>query len=87
MTAMAFGRKRKEAAPQQQSAPQSASQPGTPWQSYSGGGGYVVTELPYYEKGKQDGKPYEYHDRLTDVWVKSEAGWQVIASHYSVPVK
>lgn len=51
--AMAFGRKRKEAAPQQQSAPQSASQPGTPWQSYGGGGGYVVTELPYYDKGKR----------------------------------
>ena len=52
MPAMAFGRKRKEAAPQQQSAPQSA-QPGTPWQSYSGNGGYTVTELPYYEKGKR----------------------------------
>jgi hypothetical protein len=51
MPAMAFGRKRKEAAPQQQSAPD--SQPGTPWQSYSGGGGYVVTELPYYDKGKR----------------------------------
>jgi ketosteroid isomerase-like protein len=46
----------------------------------------VVTGA-YHEKGKQDGKPYEYHDRLTDVWVKSEGGWQVIASHYSVPVK
>ena len=53
MPAMAFGRKRKQAAPQQQSAPESASQPGTPWQSYSGGGGYVVTELPYYDKGKR----------------------------------
>jgi hypothetical protein len=52
MPAMAFGRKRKEAAPQQQSAPQSAS-PGTPWQSYSGNGGYMVTELPYYDKGKR----------------------------------
>lgn len=59
MPAMAFGRKRKEAAPQQQpapqqqAAPQSASQPGTPWQSYGGGSGYTVTELPYYEKGKR----------------------------------
>jgi len=50
---MAFGRKRKEAAPQQPSAPQSASQQGTPWQSYDGSGGYVVTELPYYDKGKR----------------------------------
>ena len=56
MPAMAFGRKRKEKAPQQQeqqqSAPQSA-QPGTPWQSYNGTGGYTVTELPYYDKGKR----------------------------------
>jgi len=50
---MAFGRKRKEAAPRQQSAPDSASQPGTSWQSYAGGGGYMVTELPYYDKGKR----------------------------------
>jgi hypothetical protein len=50
---MAFGRKRKEAAPTQESAPPPASQGGAPWQSYSGGGGYLVTELPYYEKGKR----------------------------------
>ena len=53
MPVMAFGRKRKEPAPQQQSTPQSASQSGTPWQSYTGNGGYVVTELPYYDKGKR----------------------------------
>ena len=55
MPAMAFGRKRKEKAPQQQQqpAPQSTPQPGTPWQSYNSTGGYTVTELPYYEKGKR----------------------------------
>ncbi len=53
MAAMAFGRKRKEAASQQQSAPQSASQPGAPGQSHAGSGGYQVTELPYYDKGKR----------------------------------
>ncbi len=53
MPAMAFGRKRKEAAPQQQSAPQSASQSSSPWQTYDGGGGYMTTELPYYDKGKR----------------------------------
>ena len=53
MPDMAFGRKRKEAAPQQQSAPPPASQPGTPWQSYAGNGGYQITELPYYDKGKR----------------------------------
>jgi hypothetical protein len=53
MPAMAFGRKRKEAPQQQQSAPPSGSQPSAPWQSYGGGGGYVVTEVPYYDKGKR----------------------------------
>lgn len=49
---MAFGRKRnRQEAPQQQSAPQSQSS--TPWQSYGGSGGYVVSEVPYYDKGKR----------------------------------
>ena len=61
MPTMAFGRKRKEAT-QQQSAPDPSSQPGTPWQSYSGGGGYVVTELPYYEKGKRKVMVYRSDD-------------------------
>jgi hypothetical protein len=54
MPPMAFGRKRSKEAPQQQSAPQSAPQSGSqPWQSYGGSGGYVVSELPYYDKGKR----------------------------------
>jgi hypothetical protein len=52
---MAFGRKRSREAPQQQSAPQSApSGSSTPWQTYAGGsGGYMITEVPYYDKGKR----------------------------------
>ena len=46
----------------------------------------VVTGL-YHEKGESNGKPYDYHDRLTDCWVKIGGKWQVIASHYSVPYK
>jgi len=41
----------------------------------------------YHEKGESNGKRYEYHDRFTDVWMKTGGKWQVIASHYSVPVK
>jgi len=41
----------------------------------------------YHEKGESGGKPYEYHDRLTDVWMKIAGKWQVVASHYSVPYK
>jgi ketosteroid isomerase-like protein len=41
----------------------------------------------YHEKGESNGKAYEYHDRLTDVWMKVGGKWQVVASHYSVPSK
>jgi ketosteroid isomerase-like protein len=41
----------------------------------------------YHEKGVSEGKVYEYHDRLTDAWIKSAGKWQVVASHYSVPYK
>jgi ketosteroid isomerase-like protein len=46
----------------------------------------VVTGA-YYEKGESNGKRHGYHDRLTDVWMKVGGNWQVVASHYSVPVK
>jgi len=39
----------------------------------------------YHEKGTSKGRPYESHDRLTDVWIKTGTGWQVIAAHYSIP--
>ena len=40
----------------------------------------------YHEKGTTKGKPYEYRDRFTDVWMDINGRWQVIASHYSIPV-
>ena len=46
----------------------------------------VVTGA-YHETGESKGKHYEYHDRLTDVWMKKDGKWRVIASHYSVPLK
>jgi ketosteroid isomerase-like protein len=51
------------------------------------GGHIVVVTGAYHEKGLSKHKPYEYHDRLTDVWVRSGKSWQVLASHYSVPLK
>ena len=39
----------------------------------------------YHERGTVNGKPYDYHDRLTDVWMKTGGKWQLIASHYSLP--
>ncbi|MBI3477779.1 MAG: nuclear transport factor 2 family protein [Acidobacteria bacterium] len=50
-------------------------------------GNIAVVTGAYHERGKSNGKPYEYHDRLTDVWMKVGGNWQVIASHYSVPLK
>jgi ketosteroid isomerase-like protein len=45
----------------------------------------AVVTAGYHERGEFGGKSYDYHDRLTDVWMKSAGKWQLIASHYSVP--
>jgi ketosteroid isomerase-like protein len=48
-------------------------------------GSVAVVTGAYHEKGVFRGKPYEYHDRFTDVWMNTNGKWQVIASHYSIP--
>ena len=50
-------------------------------------GNAAVVTGAYHEKGTIKGKPYEYHDRFTDVWMNLDGRWQVIASHYSIPVQ
>jgi len=50
-------------------------------------GNTAVVTGAYHEAGTENGKRYEYRDRLTDVWMNVGGNWQVIASHYSVPVK
>lgn len=50
-------------------------------------GDTAIVTGSYHEKGESSGKTYEYHDRFTDVWIKTGGKWQVIASHYSVPYK
>ena len=50
-------------------------------------GNVAIVTGAYHEKGESNGKPYDYHDRLTDCWVKTGGKWQVMASHYSVPHK
>ena len=50
-------------------------------------GNIAVVTGAYHETGNSKGKPYEYRDRLTDVWMKTDGKWQVVASHYSVPFK
>jgi ketosteroid isomerase-like protein len=50
-------------------------------------GNTAIVTGAYHEKGESRGKPYDYHDRFTDVWMKSAGKWQVVASHYSVAVR
>ncbi|MGH9497638.1 MAG: nuclear transport factor 2 family protein [Terriglobales bacterium] len=50
-------------------------------------GDTAVVTGAYHETGESKGKHYEYRDRLTDVWMKRDGKWHVIASHYSVPLK
>ena len=50
-------------------------------------GDTAIVTGTYHEKGESSGKRYEYHDRLTDVWMRAGGKWQVVASHYSVPTK
>jgi ketosteroid isomerase-like protein len=49
-------------------------------------GDAAVVTGTYHEKGESGGKPYDYHDRFTDLWMKSDGKWKIIASHYSIPV-
>jgi ketosteroid isomerase-like protein len=44
----------------------------------------AVVTAAYHERGEFAGKSYDYHDRLTDVWMKAGGKWQLIASHYSI---
>lgn len=48
-------------------------------------GNTAVVTGAYHEKGTERGKPYEYRDRFTDLWMNLNGKWQVVASHYSIP--
>ncbi len=50
-------------------------------------GNTAVVTGRYHENGESKGKRYEYFDRLTDVWMKIDGQWKLIASHYSVPMQ
>lgn len=47
----------------------------------------AVVTAAYRERGESAGQPYDYNDRLTDVWMKVQGNWKLIASHYSIPSK
>ena len=50
-------------------------------------GNTAVLTGVYHERGDDKGKPYDYRDRFTDVWMKKDGKWRMIASHYAVPTK
>jgi ketosteroid isomerase-like protein len=50
-------------------------------------GNTAIVTGQYHEEGVSSGKPYTYHDRMTDVWMLIDGRWQVVASHYSIPMK
>jgi ketosteroid isomerase-like protein len=50
-------------------------------------GNVAVVTGAYHESGSSRGKRYEYHDRLTDIWMKTSGQWQIIAAQYSVPLQ
>ena len=50
-------------------------------------GNVAVVTGGYHETGTAKSKRYEYRDRFTDIWLKTEGQWLLIAAHYSVPVQ
>jgi len=50
-------------------------------------GNTAVVTGAYHEKGTIKDKPYDFHDRMTDVWMLIDGRWQVIVSHYATPAK
>jgi ketosteroid isomerase-like protein len=50
-------------------------------------GDTAVATGVYHEKGVDNLRTYDYHDRFTDVWMKKSGKWRLVAAHYSVPTK
>ena len=50
-------------------------------------GNTAVVTGAYYEKGTDNGKPWERRGRFTDTWMNLGGRWQCIASHFSVKPK
>jgi ketosteroid isomerase-like protein len=48
-------------------------------------GDAAVVTGSYHEQGESAGKPYDYRDRMTDLWMKMDGKWKLLASHYSIP--
>jgi ketosteroid isomerase-like protein len=49
-------------------------------------GNTAILTGAYHERGSDNGAPFDYRDRFTDVWMKKGGKWKIISSHYAVPV-
>jgi|SRR5579859_1417525 len=47
-------------------------------------GDAAIVTGTYHERGESGGKHFDYRDRLTDVWMKIDGKWKLVASHYSL---
>jgi len=50
-------------------------------------GNTAIITGAYHERGDFKGEPFDDHDRFTDVWMKEEGKWRLVASHYGIPIK
>src|SRR5258708_18096971 len=50
-------------------------------------GNAAIVTGAYHERGESNGKRYEYHDRLTDMWMKDGGKLQAGAADYNVAGK
>lgn len=50
-------------------------------------GNTAVLTGVYHERGLEKGSAYDYRDRFTDVWMKNQGKWRLLASHYAIPLK
>jgi ketosteroid isomerase-like protein len=50
-------------------------------------GNTAVITGSYHERGKDGGQAFDYHDRFTDVWMKKDGRWRLVASHFAIPLK
>lgn len=50
-------------------------------------GNTAIITGSYHERGKDGAQPFDYHDRFTDVWMKKDGRWRLVASHFAIPLK
>lgn len=50
-------------------------------------GNTAIVTGTYHERGRDGGRPFDNRDRFTDVWIKKDGKWRLVASHFAIPLK